>query len=530
MLSLKHVVASGRQPRWRVMLSILSVVIAFCGTAEAQNRRPNVIVFLVDDMGWTDFGAGPYGSKYYETPNMDALAAQGVLFTDAYSANPLCSPTRASILTGKYPARLGITSAVGHTPPTPPGPINYKPANPNRAVLQPESRSYLDPAEYTLAEALRDAGYATGHFGKWHLGLTPPHWPEEQGYKVAWHGTPDPGPPQPNGYFAPYSFREGTIVPAADGTYIVDQLTDEAIKFIEDHRDGPFLLSVWQFGVHGPWGHKEEYTKEFVNKKDPTGRHQNPIMASMLRSVDESLGRILKKLDELQLADDTIIIFASDNGGNVHSNIEEDEKARNLRPDHPRAKVIADYRKYAGFNPPTNNEPLRAGKGTLFEGGVRIPLVVRWPGKIAAGGQSSEVVSTIDFYPTLMELTGVTPKEPVKFDGISFASVLKDPSAKLNREALFNFFPHGGPGKPPGVSVRAGNWKLIRWYETSPNFPEVYELYDLSKDLGEKTNLASTHQDKVKELDQLIDSFLKETGAAVPIPNPEYRKPRASLN
>jgi len=523
MLNGKQFRFTGRQRRWKVICAGLTVLLIAWRTVEAKDRPPNVIVFLVDDMGWTDFGAAPLGSKYYETPNMDALAAQGIVFSDAYSANPLCSPTRASLLTGKYPARLGMTSAVGHRPPSPSGPVAYRKANPNRPLQLPESRTFLDPAEYTLAEALRDAGYATGHFGKWHLGLTEPHWPDQQGYQVAWHGKPDPGPPSPNGYFAPYSFKAGTIVPAANGTYIIDQLTDEACKFIDVHQEQPFLLSIWQFGVHGPWGHKEEYTREFVGKKDPTGRHQNPIMASMLRSVDESLGRILAKLDELKLTDNTIILFTSDNGGNVHSNTEEDVTNKNLPADHPRAKVLADYRKYAGFNAPTNNEPLRAGKGTLYEGGIRIPLVVRWPGKISAGRKSSEIVGSIDYYPTLIQLTGVTPKQDVHFDGISFASVLRDPAARLDRKAIFNFFPHGGPAKPPGVTVRAGNWKLIRWFETGPSFPNIHELYDLSQDLGEKNNLAASNQEKVHELDQLMDQFLQETGAAVPIANPDYK-------
>lgn len=262
----------------------------------AEPSRPNVVLFLVDDMGWRDCGA--YGSRYYETPQIDRLAREGIKFTDAYAANPLCSPTRASILTGKYPARLGLTSAVGHLPPLPEGAPRY-PENtpPGRPITTPESRRYLPPAEYTLAEALRDAGYRTGHFGKWHLGLTEPHWPERQGYDVAWHGKPDPGPPGPNGYFSPYSFKAGTITPGPEGEYIVDRLTDEAIRFIEESHEQsrPFFAAVWQYGVHGPWDHKEEYTKQFADKQDPQGRQGNPVMASMLKSVDESLGRIVAK-------------------------------------------------------------------------------------------------------------------------------------------------------------------------------------------------------------------------------------------
>ena len=490
---------------------------------ESARRGPNVVLFLVDDMGWADCGA--YGSRYYETPHIDALADRGMLFTDAYAANPLCSPTRASILTGKYPARLGLTSASGHKPPRPADAPRY-PASAarSRKTIQPHSLNYLAPEEYTLAEALRDAGYATGHFGKWHLGLMPRHWPEQQGYDVAWHGAPDPGPGGANGYFSPYSFKTGTIEPAEkEGAYIVDHLTDEACKFIEANRDRPFLVSVWQFGVHGPWDHKEEYTRQFVDKVDPTDRQANPVMASMLKSVDESLGRIVERLDELGLTDNTIILFTSDNGGNIHSNIESDSTKEKVKPGHPRWRSLESYRRYAGFLPPTSNAPLRDGKGRLYEGGVRVPLIICWPGHVSAGTRSSEIASSIDFYPTLLELAGVAPREGVRFDGISLAQVLRNPPARLDREAVFNFSPHGGPGRPPGVTVRQDHLKLIRWFETGPGNPSEFELYDLASDIGETTNLADERPEDVRRLDGLIDGFLDDTGALVPKPNPAYR-------
>lgn len=483
---------------------------------------PNVVMFVVDDMGWVDCGA--YGSQYYETPNIDRLAGRGMLFTDAYSANPLCSPTRASILTGKYPARLGLTTAAGHQPPRPADAPRYpERAAPNRPTLQPQSLHYLAPAERTIAEALRAAGYRTGHFGKWHLGLTEPYWPERQGFDVAWHGHPDPGPIPPNGYFSPYSFRTGTITPGPEGEYIVDRLTDEAIRFLDDNRDRPFLLHVWQYGVHGPWDHKVEYTREFAKKTDPRGKQGNPIMASMLRSVDESLGRIVQRLEELGLTERTIIIFTSDNGGNVHSNIPGSRQAQR------RDGRMADWRKWAGDRPPTNNAPLRDGKGTLYEGGVRIPLVVVWPGVIEAGSRSSELVSTIDFHPTVLDLLGIEPQPKSNFDGISIAPVLRDAEARLDREAVFNFFPHGGPTKPPGVTVRSGEWKLIRWFETSSEYPSRHELYNLKEDLGETKNLARERPELVARLDAGIDRFLKETGALVPKPNPAYDRDAALL-
>ncbi|MFT3920901.1 MAG: sulfatase [Myxococcales bacterium] len=345
-------------------------------------KRPNIIVFLVDDMGWMDCGA--YGSKYYETPNIDRFATRAMRFTDAY-AQPLCSPTRASLLSGKYSARHGITSASGHQPPQPAG-YKFLPDSgpPTQPMLTPESKNYLEPSETTLAEALHDAGYRTAHIGKWHLGLTREYWPERQGFDVAFHCHPDPGPP--GNYFSPYGVkadgeprgqaRVGTITDGPAGEYIVDRLADEAVKFIESNRDRPFFLNLWNYGVHGPWGHKEAYTRAFAAKKDPRGEQGNPIMASMLKSVDECFGRILETLDRNGLADNTIVVFNSDNGGNVHSNTAEDA-AKKKKGESPQ---LADWRKWAGTHPPTNNTPLRDGKGTLYEGGTRVPLMWSWPG------------------------------------------------------------------------------------------------------------------------------------------------------
>ncbi|MEW6303768.1 MAG: sulfatase [Verrucomicrobiota bacterium] len=501
--------------RFRPMAFVCAALLLAFAASAAPARQPNIVLFLVDDMGWMDCGA--YGSKYYDTPNMDKLATRGMLFTDCYSANPLCSPTRAAILTGQYPARHGITTASGHQPPQPPGYV-FLPdkAPPNRPVITPESKNYLEPSQYTIAEALHDAGYRTAHLGKWHLGLTEPYWPDKQGFDVAFHGKPDPGPPS---YFSPYGFRQfQSFKDGPPGEYIMDRLAAEAEQFIEQSQDKPFLLHLWSYGVHGPWGHKEEYTKRYAGRKDPRGKQGNPIMASMLKSVDECLGRIIAKLDALKLTDNTIIIFTSDNGGNVHSNIEGDRRTQK-KADDPR---LADWRKWAGNQPPTNNDPLRAGKGTLYEGGVRIPLIVVWPGVVKPGARNSTPVCSIDFYPTMLALTGV-PKKPEQIvDGKNLLPLLKQ-TGPLDRPALFNYFPHGNAGKPPGVTVRAGDWKLIRWYETSPLYPDARELYNLRDDLGESKNLAKQMPDKVKELDALIDQFLKDTKALAPKPNPDYQ-------
>jgi arylsulfatase A-like enzyme len=497
----------------------------FCSQALAADaRRPNIIVFLVDDMGWMDCGA--YGSKYYETPNIDRFATRAMRFNSAY-AQPLCSPTRCSLLTGKYSARHGITSASGHQPPQPAG-HKFLPemAAPGQPMLTPESKNYMEPGEYTLAEALHDAGYRTAHIGKWHLGLTRPYWPEQQGFDVAFHCHPDPGPP--GFYFSPYNVksdgeprgqtRVGTITDGRSGEYIVDRLADEAVKFIAGNRNRPFFLNLWNYGVHGPWGHKEAYTRAFADKKDPRGEQGNPIMASMLRSVDECFGKILEALDRNGLTENTIVIFNSDNGGNVHSNTLEDAEKKN-KAETPQ---LADWRKWAGTQPPTNNTPLRNGKASLYEGGTRVPLMWAWAGHIRGGSTNDTVVGHIDLYPTLLEVVGVPQPTQQKVDGVSYASVLKG-TGPLNRQAFFNYFPHGqSPGRAGGVWVRSGDWKLIRWFGIAAGDPARLELYNLRDDLSEKNNLASTQPERVGQLDRLIDGFLTDTGATYPRPNPAY--------
>lgn len=507
--------------KWSLAFASLLVSIA---TSFSADRKPNVVLFLVDDMGWMDCGV--YGSKYYETPNIDRFAKQAMRFTNAYSC-PLCSPTRASLMTGQYSARHGITSASGHQPPQPAG-HKFLPdtAPANKQYRLPESKNYLEPSQYTLAEALRDAGYRTGHFGKWHLGLTKPHWPEQQGFDVAFHCHPDPGPP--GNYFSPYGVvpdgepkgrtRVGNITDGPKGEYIVDRVADEAIKFIDANKDRPFFLNLWQYGVHGPWGHKEAYTAEFAKKTDPTGRQGNPIMASMLRSVDESFGRVMAKLDDLKLADNTIVIFMSDNGGNTHSNTPDDTKLGKRPNDDP---FIKDWRKWAGARPPTNNAPLREGKGRMYEGGVRVPLMVRWPGHVEGGTVNDTVVGAIDVYPTLLAATGVSPNPKQVIDGLSIVPVLSG-KGTLARDEFFTWFPH----QVPGVAVRQGDWKLIRRYEPRPGAYEgQHELFNLTDDPSETTNLAAKMPEKVKELNERIDRFVKATGALAPLPNPDY-KPR----
>jgi len=505
---------------------LVALIHAGAGQTDAAQPRPNVVLFLVDDMGWMD--SEPYGSQYYETPHMNRLAEQSMRFTDAYAV-PLCSPTRASILTGQYSARHRITSATGHRPAAEPDASPYpEKGSAGRRLLYAESKNYLDPKLITLAEMLREAGYRTGHFGKWHLGLMPEHWPEKQGFDVSWHCAPDPGPPN---YFSPYGVHSdgrpagqhkvGNITDGPKGEHIADRLTDEAIKFIESHRDKPFYLNLWHYSVHGPWQHKEQYTARFAKKTDPRGEQTNPVMASMLQNVDESLGRVLDKLDELKLTENTLFIFYSDNGGNCHSWREGDARLKNIRPGHPLYETVQSYRKWAGTQPPTNNSPLREGKGRIYEGGQRVPLMVRWPGTIRAGSISDAVVGPIDLYPTILDALGLEKPAEHTIDGVSLLPVLTQ-KGTLQRKAYFTWFPH----LIPAVSVRQGHWKLIHRFESHPDYPDLLELYDLKRDIGETANLADEMPDKVAELDALIDGFIQDTGALAPKPNPAYVQPK----
>jgi len=463
------------------------------GKGNRPERRPNIVFILIDDMGWMD--AGCYGSKYYKTPNIDKLAKEGMLFTDAYAANPLCSPTRASILTGKYPGRLKITTPAGHLPKlAAEKPLLAKQGPTGQQIITPMSRRYLPLQEHTIAEALKEADYKTGFMGKWHLGKDSIYWPDNQGFEVNIGGAGNPGPPS---YHSPY--RLNNLKDGPKGEYITDRLTDEALEYIETNRENPFLLFLWHFGVHGPWGHKEEITKRYANKKDPRGKQNNPIMASMLESIDESIGRVMDKLVELKLFEKTMVIFFSDIGGNTFSRIGPDELA------------------------PTNNYPLRGGKATIYEGGTREPLIVRWPGVVREGTRCSEVVSSIDFYPTMLEMSGAKPKPGQKLDGESIVPLLKQ-SGKLKRKAIFCHFPHNTPatGNIASTYVRYGQWKLIKFYYKGEDGNHKYELYNLSEDIGETNNLAGRYPEKVRQLDELIEEHLKETGALVPILNPRY--------
>ncbi len=470
-----------------VGLSAAALAAPGCAGAFRGSRagRPNVVFVLVDDMGWTD--AGCYGSRYYETPNIDRLAARGMRFTDGYAACAVCSPTRAAVMTGRYPARLGVTDWIrsrfqgGAIPEDKKNPTEYVGGRNNR-LLCPPNALWMELDEVTIAEALKTAGYTSCHIGKWHLGADD-WYPDKQGFDYNFGGC-DYG--QPPSYFDPYFLeRQGsipTLPPRREGEYLTDREADEAVNFIRKHSQMPFFLYMAHYAVHTPIQGKKELVDKY-KAKAPTNQ-KNPTYAAMVESVDDSLGRIMDALDEAGIAQNTLIIFTGDNGGLLG---------------------------------PTDNAPLRSGKGYPYEGGIREPLVVSWPAAVKAGTTCIEPVSSIDFFPTICEAAGVDAPGDRIIDGVSIMPLLSR-RGSLNRNAVYWHFPHyRGNDVVPYSIVRAGDWKLIKRYEGN-----TYELFDLGSDLSETTDLAEQMPEKVKELNAMLVAWLGNVGAKMPRPNPAY--------
>jgi arylsulfatase A len=456
----------------RQFLSVLGGAAA----AVAQNRPPlNFIFILVDDWGWADLGC--YGSKSYDTPNIDRLAAQGMRFTDAYAACPVCSPTRASVLTGKYPARLHLTDWI-------PGRKQW----PTAKLLVPAFRQELPLEEVTLAEALKPAGYVSASIGKWHLGGDG-FSPKEQGFDRNVGGTARGSPAT---YFGPFDLPG--LAGGPPGEYLTDRLTLEAEKFIEQNRDRPFFLYLPEFAVHRPLEGKKELVAKYEAKLKSSEGQNHPVYAAMVESVDEAVGRLVGKLDALGIAGRTVVILTSDNGG--------------LRFEGKDSRPV------------TSNLPLRAGKGHVYEGGIREPLIVRWPGVVKPGSVCHDQIISIDYFPTILDMAGVKILRPV--DGVSLLPLLTQKGA-LQREAIYWHYPHySNQGGPPAGAVRKGDYKLIEFYEDGR-----LELFNLKDDIGERRNLVRADPKKAAELHALLKRWRESVGAVMPAPNPGYDAAKA---
>lgn len=470
---------------WRCLLFVLAI----CPVWSAE-KPLNVVFFLVDDLGQRDLGC--YGSTFYETPNLDRLAKKGARFTDAYAACPVCSPTRASIMTGQWPQRTGVTDYIG-------APFQPQDWKRNTKLLPAPYADRLALGTPTLASALKKAGYATFFAGKWHLGPEG-NWPENFGFDVNLGGHSGGGPYGGKGYFSPYNNPRLDNGPV--GEHLPDRLATETAKFIEKNKDQPFFAYFSFYDVHTPLMAREDLRKKYEEKRkklglqDKWGREEprdvrltqdHVVYAAMVEAMDQAVGKVLAKLEELQLTERTLIIFTSDNGGLSTSE---------------------------GW--PTSNVPLRGGKGWMYEGGIREPLIVAWPGVTKPGSEIAAPVSSPDFMPTLMDAAGVAQPESAVRDGISLRNALQESPAA--ERALFWHYPHyGNQGGAPAAAIRRGSWKLILWYED-----QKVELYDLSKDLSETTNLAASQPEKTAALRKELSEWQEKVGAKMPQNNPRY--------
>jgi arylsulfatase A-like enzyme len=443
-----------------------------CQTSSAA-APPNVVFILADDLGYSDLAC--YGSKYYETPNLDKLAKQGLRFTNAHTCGLNCQPTRAALMTGQYGPRTGIYTV---------GAIDRfdwqsRPLKPVDNVTQ------LDLKKQTVGECLLANGYKTGMFGKWHLGQDDAHHPSKQGFAEAILS---------QGKHFDFNTNPQTEYPK--GQYLADFLTDKAVDFITRHKDEPFFLYVPHYGVHAPHEAKQELIAKFKNKPGVAG-HDDPAYAAMIYSVDESVGRIIAKLDELKLSENTLVIFSSDNGG------------------------VGGYGELGTGKGITENIPLRGGKGMIYEGGHRVPFIARWPGKIPEGKETDKAIISVDLLPTLLDLTKSAPPKDQPLDGTSLLPLfVSGGQSGLPERAIFWHFPgYLGQGAnawrtTPASAIRSGDWKLIEFLEDGK-----LELYDLSSDIGEKKNLAKDQPEKAKALLAQLQTWRKEVNAPMPTKN-----------
>jgi arylsulfatase A-like enzyme len=467
---------------------LINLVLFSCNhSISGQKGNPNVVFILVDDLGYKDLGI--YGSTFYDTPNLDSLAKVGARFTNAYAASPVCSPTRAALLTGKDPVRVNITDWI-------PG---YKPENfENPKLITPEDIHNLPLSEITLAEAFKERGYKTFYAGKWHLGETAEYWPEQQGFDLNMGGHNNGSPP--GGYYSPY--QNPRLKDGLEGEYLTNRLVDESIQFIESNQKNAFFLFLAFYTVHTPIEGCRDYDEYYEIKKEKLQNRGEPVLhhdghlitrinqsdakyASMVRSMDENVGRIFRKLNDLALADNTIIVFTSDNGGLTT----------------------------LGDKPgPTAVYPLRAGKGWLYEGGIRIPLIIK-----AQGGQKAQIIDvptiSMDLYPTVLELAGIPQLPEQHKDGKSLLSYLNKSTTKKEVRNLVWHYPHYHRTTwRPGSAIRQDNWKLIEFYENGR-----LELYNLSEDEGEKFNVTDKHPNKTMELRMVMHDYIKKRGGKYPL-------------
>ncbi len=448
-----------------------AAALALSGWAFPKSKsRPNILFILADDLGWSQLGC--YGSRFYETPNIDRLATDGMRFTDAYAACPVCSPTRASIMTGKYPARLHLTDFIAGG------------RFPSEKLKQPEWQKYLPLEEITIAEVLKTAGCKTASFGKWHLSIAKkppeslPYNPDKQGFDESI-----------------VTYKPASNHDPESDAHNVKTITEKSLQFLEKNKDRPFFLYVPHNTIHTPILGKKKLVDKYRNKAGADLPQNNPVIAAMIEDLDNSVGRLLQKLDELKIADKTIVVFFSDNGG-----LERAAK----------------------------QTPLRSGKANLYEGGIREPLIVRWPGVTKPGSVCSEPAISVDFFPTFLEIAGLENETEKPIDGVSLVPLLKQ-TGPLNRQAIYWHYPHYHSSSiGPCGAIRCGDYKLIEWFdETICGLGNRFELYNLKDDIGEQNNLAEGMPERARELKEMLADWRNKVNAQMLTPNPNYNPQKA---
>lgn len=461
----------------------------------SERRPPNIVMFIVDDLGQKDLGC--YGSTFYETPNVDRLATEGVRFTNAYATCPVCSPTRASLITGRYPQRTQITDYIGAAQPA-----AWKR---NTKLLPAPYALQLAHDELTMAEYLREAGYATFFAGKWHLGGDG-YLPETQGFDINMGGLAQGGPYGGDKYFSPYGNPK--LPDGPKGEHLPDRLATEASKFIEANQSKPFLVYFPFYSVHTPLMAREDLKLKYQKKRagltqtdvfaDESPRkvrmtQDHAVYAGMVEAMDQAVGKVLKSLDDYGLTNDTLVIFTSDNGGLSTSE-----------------------------GSPTSNQPLRAGKGWLYEGGIRTASIVRWPGHVTAGTTSDVPIASIDYLPTVLDACELKPIQDRPLDGVSLLTFLTRSEARPNRALCWHYPHYGNQGGAPGAAILRDGWKLIEWFEG-----DRIELFHLPTDEGERSNVAGTEAARVQSMREELHAWQEQVGAIHPTVNPAFDASKA---
>jgi len=490
---------------------VIAGVVAAGFSSSVQSRaedfsRPNIVFILADDLGWAD--STPYGSTFYETPNIQRLADSGMRFLNAHSTSPVCSPARASIMTGLYAERLGMTQPACHVPLESLQATLPERDRPWFKAISPKSTTRLDTRFVTFAAILREAGYRTGHFGKWHLGPKP-YSPLEHGFDVDVPHTNEHGPI--GSYYGPTRYSDDFMLKA--GEHLEDRMAKEAIAFIKENKDRPFLLNYWAFSVHSPYHAPLDLIKKYRRKAEQLpadARQRNPLYAAMVEAFDTNIGKLLDAIDEAGIADRTIVVFTGDNGGAHWSGYTAEAYWGNGT-----LEEIVEI-------PITSNYPLRGEKGTIYDGGTAVPCIVVWPGTVKPGSRSDAFFSGVDLFPTFVQMAGASMPADLEIDGVSQIPALLEEGAP--RRMLYGFWPnyHKKLEVRPAAWIREGGYKLIRYFADGVNQSDRYELYHVAKDPGEANDLAHLLPERVETLSKKLTQHFRDTRAVIPVPNPAY--------